>query len=390
MARQMVGRQMVGVAVMGLLGVLPGAAWRAGAQVTAPTAPVAAAPVRAVPAAGPVAAGPVAASPVAPAERRQLPTGTEGAAARGAAGTQGEPAAPTAAATVAFPAPDPRNFTASSPSVATVNSFLHALWGFDENRTWSVAAIEPTQAPGVVVVHVLVAEKTQPSRMAQTTMFITPDGQHAIAGEVIRFGAQPFAETRALLAKRADGPSRGAADKQLELVEFTDLECAACRTAQATMDQLQQQFPQAHVVVEDMPLTRLHPFAYQAATVGYCVRQAKGDAGYFAYAGSVMAAVADLTRDKVDATLGAAAKAAGADPAAMMICAATPAAKAAVDAVVQLGTEAGVTDVPTLVVNGRGLPLAQVPLQALGRIVVFQGQLDGFVVQPRPTLSTLK
>ena len=322
----------------------------------------------------------------APLERRPLTAGAAGVPAQGAAA--GAPAAGAAAA--GFPATDPRNFTAASPSVETVNSFLHALWGFDENRSWSVSAIQPTQAPGVVAVHVLVAEKTQPSRMAQTTLYITPDGQHAIAGEVIRFGPQPFAETKALLARSANGPSRGAADKQLELVEFTDLQCTACKTAQATMDQLQQQFPQAHVVVEDMPLTRSHPFAYRAAAVGYCVRQAKGDTGYFSYAQAVMASQADLTSEKVDATLSAAAKTAGAEPAATMSCAATPAAKAAVDAVVQLGNQAGVTDVPTLVVNGRALPLAQVPVQTLNRIVVFQGQLDGLSVQQQPSLSTLK
>ena len=353
-----VKRHGLGLAAVGVLAVLQSGWVQAGAQTTA----------------NPSTAG-------APVERHPL-TASGGLAPTGQTGV--------AAPAVSFPPTDPRNFTAASPSVETVNSFLHALWGFDENRIWSVAAIQPTQAPGVVAVHVLVAEKAQGSHMAQTTLYITPDGQHAIAGDVIHFGAQPFAETKALLAKSANGPARGAADKQLELVEFTDLQCTACKTAQATLDQLQQQFPQAHIVVEDMPLTRSHPFAYQAATVGYCVRQAKGDAGYFSYAGAVLAAQADLTGEKVNATLGAAAKTAGADPAAMAACAATPAAKAAVDAVIQLGSQAGVNDIPALFVNGRGLPLAQVPVQTLNRIVAFQGQLDGLSVQQQPSLSTLK
>ncbi len=304
------------------------------------------------------------------------------------------PAAPVSATAapapaVSFPPVEPRNFTATTPTVDTVNSFLHALWGFDENRIWSVAAIQPTPAPGVIAVHVFVAEKQQASRLAQTTLYITPDGKHAIAGDVVRFGAQPFAEVRDLLAKGADGPARGAADKQLELVEFTDLECKACKGAQATLDQLGQQFPQAHIVVENMPQTA-HPHAYRAAAVGYCVRQSKGDAGYATYAARVFAAQAELTGEKTDATLSAAAGAAGADPAAMLACAAAPATKAAVDAVVQLGTEAGVTDVPTLAVNGRLLPMASIPLPTMERIVVFQGKLDGFTVRQQPSLSTLK
>ncbi len=316
-------------------------------------------------------------------------TGAPAKAEPGAA-AQGEAALPTLIPRATFPAVDPHNFTAASPTVDTVNSFLHAEWGYDGNRTWSVASIQPTQAPGVVAVRVFVTESTQPTRMAQTTLFIMPDGRHAIAGEVVPFGAQPFTENRALLAKAAKGPSRGGSDTQLEFVEFTDLQCAACKAAQVTLDQLQEEFPQAHVVVEDMPMTRAHPLAYRAAAEGYCVRQAKGDGGYFAYAEAVRANQAGMTAAKLEETLGAAAKAAGADPAAMATCAGMPATKAAVDAVVQLGNEAGVAEVPTLFVNGRPLPLAQVPVQVLSRIVAFQGKLDGVAVQEQPPLSTLK
>ena len=274
--------------------------------------------------------------------------------------------------------------------MATVNSFLHALWGYDENRTWSVAAIEPTVAPGVVQVHVLVSDKTQPSRVAQTTMFITPDGKHAIAGEVVSFGAQPFAETRAVLQQRADGPVRGAAGKQLELVEFTDLQCPACKAAQGTVDQLLQDFPDAHVVFEDMPLTAVHPSAFQAAAVGYCVRQAKGDPAFFTYARKVYDTQADLTKEKADATLRTAATEAGADAAAVMTCAGAPATQDAVNAVIKLGTDIGVTNVPTLVINGRALPMTQIPYETLKRVIAFQGSLDGLTVRQQPSLKTLK
>lgn len=289
-----------------------------------------------------------------------------------------------------FPPVDPKNFTAKSPTVETVNSFLHAIWGYDENREWSVAAIEPTMAPGVVQVHVFVSEKTQPGRLAQTTIFITPDGKHAIAGDVVNFGAQPFAETRQVLQQRADGPARGAAGKELELVEFADLECPNCKAALSTLDQLAQDFPQARVVFEDMPLTAVHPFAFQAATVGHCVRQAKGDAAFFTYAHKVFDTQADLTKEKVDATLRAAVTAAGADPTTVMSCASSPAAQDAVNSVIKLGTDIGVTNVPTLVVNGRAIPLGQVSYEALTRVLVFQGELDGFTVHQQPRLSTLK
>ena len=278
----------------------------------------------------------------------------------------------------------------ASPTVETVNSFLHALWGYDENREWSVSAIEPTMAPGVVQVHVFVSEKTQPGRLAQTTLFITPDGKHAIAGDVVNFGAKPFAETRAILQQRADGPARGATGKDLEFVEFADLECPTCKTAQSTIDQLAQEFPQARIVYEDMPLTAVHPFAFQAAAVGHCVRQAKGDAAFFTYAQKVYDSQADMTKEKVDATLKAAATAAGANPDTVMACASSPAAQDAVHATMKLAAEVGVTNEPTLVINGRALPLAQIPYEVLAKVVLFQGSLDGMTVHQQPRLTTLK
>lgn len=304
------------------------------------------------------------------------------------------PAAPVAASQAApenpFPPVDPKNFTARSPTVETVNSFLHALWGFEDTRQWSVASIEPTMAPGVVQVHVFVADKRQPGKIGQTTIYITPDGEHAIAGEVVSFGPQPFEAVRKVLQQRADGPARGAAGKELEIVEFIDLQCPACKAAQTTIDQLMQDFPQARLVVEDMPLTAVHAQAFQAAAVGQCVRKAKGDAAYFAYARKVYDTQADLTKDKADAMLRTAVTAAGADPAAAMTCASTPATQDAVNAVTKLGTDIGVTNEPTIVVNGRIIPLTQVPYEMLQRVIVFQGSLDGVTVQQQPSLKSLK
>ena len=289
-----------------------------------------------------------------------------------------------------FPPVDPKNFTAKSPTVETVNSFLHAVWGFDENREWSVAAIEPTMAPGVVQVHVYVSDKRQPGRLGQTTIFITPDGKHAIAGEVVNFGAQPFEETRHVLEQRATGPARGASGKELELVEFADLECPGCKTVQSNVDQLLQDFPQVHLVFEDMPVTAVHPLAFQAAAVGHCVRQAKGDGAFFTFVNKIYDSQADMTKDKLDATLRAAVSAAGADPASVMACASSPAAQDAVNSTIKLGTDIGVTNEPALVINGRVVPLSQVPYESLKKVIVFQGSLDGITVHEQPRLSTLK
>lgn len=329
-----------------------------------------------------------AAAQTAPAATPQA-QGTRATTQAAVPGTPGPQAGAIPAANP-FPPVDAKNFTATSPSVETVNSFLHALWGMDENRMWSVAAIENTAVPGMVKVQVLVAEKTQPGRMAQTVMYITPDGKHLVAGEMLPFGAQPFEGERQRLQREADGPARGAASKDLEIVEFADLQCPSCKAAQSTMDQIVQDFPQAHVVYQNYPLTAVHPFAFQAAAVGDCVRKAKGDPAFFTYAQKVYDMQADLTKEKVDATLRAAVTAAGADPASVMTCASSQATQAAVNASIKLAQSLGISGTPTLVVNGRALPMAQVPYEGLKHVIVYQGQLDGIAVKEQPSLTTLK
>ena len=141
---------------------------------------------------------------------------------------------------------------------------------------------------------------------------------------------------------------------------------------------------------QNLPLPSVHPFAMQAAEVGNCVRQAKGDAAFFAYAKKVYDTQADLTPEKADATLRAGVTAAGADPAAVMACSTQPATRAAVEASMKLASDLGILGTPTLVVNGRALLLGQVPYAALKNVVVYQGKLDGIAVKEQPSLTTLK
>jgi protein-disulfide isomerase len=311
---------------------------------------------------------------------------------------QQEPTAPSpqgpitegAAPANSFPPVNLKNFTAASPTREEVNSFLKAIWGYDANRTWSVAAILKTSAPGVAKVVVLVADKSKPGKGTQTVFFTTPDGKHAIAGEVIDFGAKPFEEARQTLEARADGPAEGAASKDLLLVEFTDLQCPQCKTAQNTLNNLAKEIPQARIVLEDLPVPELYPYSERTAAEGDCVRQAKGDAAYFKYAQAVFDKQDQLTAAGVDATLAAAVTTAGADPKSVGTCAATPEIRAKVAAAKTLATDLGVDRIPVLAVNGHMLPMATLPYDTLKQIIAFQASQDGITVHVQPTLSTLQ
>lgn len=321
----------------------------------------------------------------------QTPNAPEMSPATAEAQQASEPQAPkphTAAANP-FPAVNLKNFTASSPTTAEVNAFLKAAWGYNANRIWSVAAIEKTAAPGVARVVVFAADKMEPGKVSRNEFFITPDGKHAIAGGVVDFGAHPFDARRTLMLQKAEGPGEGAAGNGLMLVVFSDLLNKRSKEAQDTVNNLMRDIPQARIVFENLPADG-SPYALHAAEEGVCVRKAKGDAAFFTYAHAMFSKQNALSVTTLQPALDAAIAAAGADPKSVDACAATPEAKADVEASIALAGAAGVDAAPALVANGRVLPPTEVSYDSLKRIIAYQAQLDGIAVHVQPTLSNLK
>jgi protein-disulfide isomerase len=299
----------------------------------------------------------------------QAPAEPAGQAPAQPAGQPGPPAAPVQLQPM--PPPDPANFTAATPTRETVEAFLRASWGYDENRIFQVQAIQTTQVQGISRVTVLVEEKgtqqAQPSVLAFLTL---PDGKHLIANdEVLPFGAHPFDSYREILMRDAKGPSRGPANAPLQLVEFADFECPHCKEAQPTVERLLKDYPQAHYVSQAYPLRNVHSEAEKAAENGACVAKIGGNEAFFKYSDAVYANQAQLTPDGSAQALASAVTAAGVDAAKVKACVAEPSTKAAVDAALQVGQEVGVNQTPTLFVNGRMLPLGGFPYDQLKKII---------------------
>jgi protein-disulfide isomerase len=301
---------------------------------------------------------------------------------------QQAPAAPAATPAPPFPPVDPANFTAVSPTKQTVEDFLHAYWGYDTNRSWQVQAILPTPAPGVSRVLVLVRatgggpkDKDQTS---QLSFFTLPDGKYLVADSLLPFGAKPFQSYREMLQAGANGPAKGGASKAMEFVVFSDFECPHCKEAQPIVAKLLADYPSAHFVYQDYPLTHIHTEAFKASTHAYCVAKTGGNDAFFNFSDALFEAQAGLTPAASDQTLKDAETKAGQDPAKIAACAATPAAKDAVNASIALGDKVGVNQTPTLFVNGRALPINGIPYPMLQKIIEFQAQLDGVPLPPAP------
>ncbi len=300
---------------------------------------------------------------------------------------QDVPPAPTQGAGAAtgpvFPKPDPKDFTAASPTVDQVNAFLKATWGYDQNRLFQVQRIAKTPVDGVSSVLVVVGTRGN-AQLSALQFFTLPDGKHLIAGgEILPFGARPYDENRATLLSRATGPWEGAATHDLILVEFADFQCPHCKAAEPTMEKLAADFPNAHIVFQNYPLTRVHAQAFRAAAYGVCVAKQGGNAAFFKFVKAVFDAQAGLTtEDSTTLTLNSAVTTAGLSPDKVQACSTTPATEATVQSQIKLAEDLGVNQTPELAINGRLIPLGGVPYDTLKQIISYQTQMDGPAPKP--------
>jgi protein-disulfide isomerase len=72
----------------------------------------------------------------------------------------------------------------------------------------------------------------------------------------------------------AEGPSRGAADAPVTIVEFEDFQCPFCKKAQETLEQVLVRYKdKVRMVHLDFPLQSLHPAAWKAHEAGRCAEE---------------------------------------------------------------------------------------------------------------------
>jgi protein-disulfide isomerase len=180
---------------------------------------------------------------------------------------------------------------------------------------------------------------------------VTPDGKHALTGEIMPFGAKPYAPAQEALLKSINGPSRGPEKSTVTIVEFSDLQCPHCKEAQPIIDKLLTEEPNARFVFQNFPLP-MHNWAAKAAAYADCVGRSSNEA-FWKFVQRTFDEQANITESNADEKLTAIADAAGAKGADIAVCATKPDTQTRVDRSVALGQSVGVTGTPTLFVNGR-------------------------------------
>src|SRR5438270_3383880 len=234
------------------------------------------------------------------------------------------------------------------PSEATVDAFLHQQFGYQADLTWKISSIKPSAIAGLAEVNVVLAS---PQGQQLTRFYVAADGEHALVGDMIPFGARPFEPARQKLEKGLSGPERGPKDASVTIVEFGDLQCPACKAAQPTIENLAAAEPKARFVFQNFPLD-MHNWAAKGAAYADCVGRASSDA-FWKFLSKTYETQSDITADNADEKLTAIADGVGLKGADIAACAAKPETKAHVDASLALGKAVEVTGTPTLFINGR-------------------------------------
>lgn len=254
------------------------------------------------------------------------------------------------------------------PSPATVESFMRHWFGYDSSITWQVAQIKPSEVPGFAEVVVAMEKSGQQQSMV---LYVTPDEQHAFSGEVIPFGADPFAPARQELAASTTGTARGPATASLTIVEFSDLQCPHCKTAQPIVEKLMADFPNARLVFQQFPIEAAHPWAFKAATWAQCVGKETNGA-FWKFVNGIYDDQLNIDAQNADAKLKEHATAAGADAAKAATCASSPATAKAVRDSLELGKAVGVSGTPTVFLNGRKIGgITNLPFETLKDLARF-------------------
>jgi protein-disulfide isomerase len=253
------------------------------------------------------------------------------------------------------------------PSEETVNAFLQQTFGYDPTVTWKIASIKPSIAEGLAEVNVTLSNAQGQSG---TTLYVTPDGKHALTGEIMPFGAKPYEPAKEALLKGVNGPTRGPEKASVTIVEFSDLQCPHCKDAQPVIDKLLTEQPNARFVFQNFPLP-MHNWAAKAAYYADCVGRSSNDA-FWKFVQGTFDQQSNLTESNADGKLTGIADASGMKGADIAACAAKPDTKSRVDKSIALGQTVGVTGTPTVYVNGRRIGnVVGVPPEVLKGLVEF-------------------
>lgn len=183
---------------------------------------------------------------------------------------------------------------------------------------------------------------------------VTSDGAYVVLGPVYPLDEDPVEYRRRLLADSdvVVWDHVSSEEAPVEIVEFSDFECPACRRTWPTVKGvLEANGSKANHGMVSYPLTVIHPWSFRAACASWCVSALQSDLMlpfkelfYDLQTEMGVSLVTPTAKDFVTAN--------GLDEAAFEACYLKPPSLDAVHGQLTLGHQIGIISTPTYVVNG--------------------------------------
>lgn len=247
----------------------------------------------------------------------------------------------------------------------TLDKYLRHLLLYPKEAVVTIADPVPSDVPGMLEVKVTA---TLGQAGEARSYYVTKDGSKILEGRAYDIGQNPF--KRELDRLKTDfRPSMGTAGAPVVMVLFTDFQCPYCqKEADEIRKNLLTAFPtQVRLYFMDFPLTKIHPWAMDAALTGRCVFN-QNALTFWEYHDWVFGAQKDLTEANFKEKRNEWLKSKEFDPAKIDQCMQSPAAIKPVETSMQMAADLGVQSTPTIFINGRKLGGA-VPFANLKQII---------------------
>lgn len=207
---------------------------------------------------------------------------------------------------------------------------------------------KPSPIPGFDVVAVRVRGVGETERL-----YLSKDGRYYLFGKFKDLSVHPYQERMSKIDLK-DPAVRGDADAPVTVVEYTDFQCYFCKKGYLLMrDKILKEFPgKVRWVYKSLPLTRIHPWAKDAAIGAECVRR-QGMEKFWVVHDAIFDDQRSITVSNLGEMLEGYAKKAGADLGRFTKCYDSKATAKLVTSDMSEASLVGVNSTPSFVINGR-------------------------------------
>lgn len=247
-------------------------------------------------------------------------------------------------------------------------SYLRYAEGWTDSVEAAADDPKPSPIPGFSEVDV---HLTFPKGKLDRIYYLSADGKALVGGNLYDLGDSPFKIALSKLTA-ANAPAKGPENAPVTVVVFSDFECPYCRDeAKLLREDIPKKYPkEVRVVFKDFPLEPVHTWARKAAIAAHCVIE-QNPAAYWPFHETMYTHQGEITDGNLEARIQEFAGQQNLDSLRLMTCVQNKATAGIVEKSEAEARALGISQTPTLFINGR-MVTGAVPLEKLEMVIQWE------------------